>query len=236
MSGHSKWANIKHKKAAMDVKRGKAFTKLIKEITVAAKVGGAPESNPRLKHLIDKAKSINMPADNITRAVKKGTGELPGIAYEAITYEGYGPNGVAIIIETLIDNKNRAVAELRTFFSKRGCTLGETGTVNWMFERKGVLKGETNKSEDDLIEVLLDYEVDDISIEDKTFTVTCESKSLDAVKKALEATGLKVDHAELEWVAKNTISLDDDRSQKVIDFLDELEDLDDVQNVYANLV
>ena len=236
MSGHSKWANIKHKKAAMDVKRGKAFTKLIKEITVAAKVGGAPESNPRLKHLIDKAKSINMPADNITRAVKKGTGELPGIAYEAITYEGYGPHGVAVIIETLIDNKNRAVAELRTFFSKRGCTLGETGSVNWMFERKGVLKGETNKSEDDIIEVLLDYEVDDISIEDKTFTVTCESKSLDAVKKALESSGLKIDHAELEWVAKNTISLDDDQSQKVIEFLDELEDLDDVQNVYANLV
>lgn len=237
MSGHSKWANIKHKKAAVDAKRGKTFTKLIKEITVAAKVGGKPEMNPRLKHLIEKAKNINMPADNIARAVKKGTGELPGVAYEAMTYEGYGPNGVAVIVETLTDNKNRTVAELRTFFTKRGGTVGETGSVNWMFERKGVLKGNANqKTEDDFFELLIDYNVDDISVDDGTFFVTCDPKSLDTLKKVLEDAGLKVDNAELEWVAKNTVSLNDQQSQKVIEFLDELEDLDDVQNVYANLV
>jgi YebC/PmpR family DNA-binding regulatory protein len=237
MAGHSKWANIKHKKAAADAKRGKAFTKLIKEITVCAKVAGKPDVNPRLRQLIEKAKDINMPADNIARAVKKGTGELPGVAYEAITYEGYGPNGVAVIMETLTDNKNRTVADLRTFFSKRGGTIGETGSVNWMFERKGVLKGYSNKkTEDDFIELLLDYEVDNISVDDDIFFITCEPKSLDEIKKILEDANFKVDNAELEWVAKNTVSLDDQSSEKVIEFLDELEDLDDIQNVYANLV
>lgn len=236
MAGHSKWANIKHKKAAVDAKRGKAFTKLIKEITVCAKTGGAPDSNPRLRQLIEKAKDINMPSENITRAVKKGTGELPGVAYEAVTYEGYAPNNVAVMIETLIDNRNRAVAELRTFFSKRGGILGETGSVGWMFERKGVLKGQANnKTEDDFIEILLDFDVDNISIDEGTFFITCDPKALDAVRTALENAKLKVENAELEWVAKNTVSLDDEKAQQVIQFLDELEDLDDVQNVYANL-
>lgn len=237
MSGHSKWSTIKRKKAVVDAKRGKSFTKLIKEISVAARVGGGdPAGNPRLRTLLDKAKAINMPIENAQRAVKKGTGELPGAHYEPHTYEGYGPSGIAIIVETLSDNKNRTVAELRHVFTGSNGSLGETNSVNWMFERLGVVRAEgTNMTEDKLLEELIDYEINDIKSDDGHFSIYCSPKSLDLIKTAVEKTGLKVEQAEFEWVAKNTTELDDEQSEKAVEFLSELEDLDDVQNVYTNL-
>jgi len=237
MSGHSKWSTIKRKKAVIDAQRGKAFTKIIKEISVAARVGGGdPNANPRLRTLLDKAKAANMPLENITRAIKKGTGELPGTHYEPHVYEGYGPNGIAVIVDTLSDNKNRTVAELRHLFTAKGGSLGETNSVNWMFERMGVIHTNTNgMTEDVLLEKLLDFEINDIKLEEGAFVIYCNSKSLDVVKHAAEQLGLKVESAELEWVAKNSTSLDDTQSEKALEFLSELEDLDDVQNVYTNL-
>jgi YebC/PmpR family DNA-binding regulatory protein len=237
MSGHSKWATIKRKKAVEDSKRGKAFTKVIKEITVAARVGGGdPAGNPRLRTLLEKAKGLNMPIDNATRAIKKGTGELPGASYEAFTYEGYGPHGIAVIIDTLSDNKNRTVAELRHLFSVKSGSLGEAGSVNWMFERMGVLHTtDHGMTEDDLLEKLLDYEINDIKLEDAGFTIQCSPKSLDQVKQAVEKLGHKVENAEIEWVPKNTMDLNEEQSEKALEFLSALEDLDDVQNVYTNL-
>lgn len=236
MAGHSKWANIKHKKAAVDAKKGKIFTRLSKEITVAAKVGGGdPEGNPRLRTLLEKAREANMPVENTQRAIKKGTGELPGVAYEAITYEGYGPCGIAVIVECLSDNKNRTVADVRRVFSHKGGSLGETGSVGWMFEKMGVVKGESNKSEDDLLELLLDYDIDQISVNDGGFYITCDIKALDAVKNVLKSNGCKVESAEVEWVATTTVEVDEESAKKVMEFLDELEELDDVQNVYDNI-
>lgn len=237
MSGHSKWSTIKRKKAVIDASRGKAFTKLIKEITVAARVGGGdPAGNPRLRTLLDKAKTVNMPTENAIRAIKKGTGELPGQSYEQITYEGYGPNSIAIIVDTLTDNKNRTVAELRHAFSGKGGNLGETGTVNWMFEKMGVIRGECKGiTEDELLEKLLDFEINDIKIEDTYASIYCSSKSLYQVKTAVEAVGIKVENADIEWVAKNKVDLTDEQSEKAVEFLEALDDLDDVQNVYTNL-
>lgn len=237
MSGHSKWSTIKRKKAVIDSQRGKAFTKIIKEISVAARVGGGdPGANPRLRTLLDKAKALNMPIENAQRAIKKGTGELPGVHYEAYTYEGYGPHGIAIIIESLSDNKNRTVAELRHLFSAKGGSLGETGSVNWMFERMGVVKATGSSiTEDDLLEKLFDYEINDIERDENHFTIYCAIKSLDQVKQAAQANGLKVESAEIEWVAKSTVPLTDEQSEKALELLEELEDLDDVQNVYTNL-
>lgn len=241
MSGHSKWKTIKHKKGILDAKRGKAFTKLIKEITIAARVGGADSgSNPRLRTLLEKAREINMPIDNAQRAIKKGTGELPGQSYEAYSYEGYGPGGIAVIIEVLTDNKNRAIAELRHAFSKKGGTIGETGSVNWMFEKMGNItahKTDTSKNmtEDDLLEKLLDYDVADITLDEETFYITCNPKALDEVKKAVVASGLKVENAEIEWTPKTTMSLNDEESQTALDFLTFVEELEDVQNIYTNL-
>lgn len=236
MAGHSKWANIKHKKAAVDAKRGKIFTRLSKEITVAAKSGGGDTSaNPRLRTLVEKAREANMPMDNITRAIKKGTGELPGVSYDAITYEGYAPNNVAVIVECLTDNKNRTVADLRKNFSKHGGTLGESGSVSWMFEQKGVLKGETEKSEDELLELLMDFEVDTLEKKDGHFYITCEIKALENVKSVLKNKDIKIDSSEIEWVAKSSTEINDDQVQKVIDFLELIEDLDDVQSVYSSL-
>jgi YebC/PmpR family DNA-binding regulatory protein len=238
MSGHSKWSTIKRKKAVIDSQRGKAFTKIIKEISVAARLGGGdPNGNPRLRTLLDKAKALNMPTENAIRAVKKGTGELPGQSYEAHTYEGYGPNGIAVIVDALTDNKNRTVAELRHLFTGKGGSLGETGSVNWMFEKMGVVKAEgANTSEDDLLEKLIDFEINDIKQEDNFYAIYCAAKSLDAVKTAVEKAGLKVDSAEIEWVAKTTVAIPDDtQSEKAMEFLSALEDLEDVQNVYTNL-
>jgi len=238
MAGHSKWKTIKHKKAALDAKRGKAFTKLIKEITVVARDGGGdPDANPRLRTLMDKAKHINMPSDNVMRAIKKGTGELPGQSYEAVTYEGYGPGGIAILVDALTDNKNRTVADLRHQFSKKGGNLAETGAVSWMFEKKGALTMKApDMSEDELLEILIDYDVSDIRKDEGMFVIYCEPKELDIVKKALEAhSGIIVESAELDWVAKNPMDLDEAQSTKALELLEVLDDHDDVQNVYTNL-
>jgi len=238
MSGHSKWATIKHKKAKEDSKRGKIFTKLIREITVAAREGGGDISgNAKLRLIIEKAKSVNMPQDNITRAVKKGTGELEGgAAYESLTYEGYGPYGVALMIEILTDNKNRAASETRHVFSKMGGNLAEGGAVSWMFEHKGVIRATGNITEDELMEKLLDYDIDDIKLDDSMFTITFKIQNLENIKKAVEKMGLKIESSGLEWVAKNTVDIETkDHEEKVYALLEALDDLDDVQNVYANI-
>src|SRR3990167_5990137 len=191
MSGHSKWANIKHKKAKEDAKRGQTFTKIIKEITVCAKSGGIPENNPQLRQLIEKAKEANMPAENIIRAVKKGTGELPGVVYEAISYEGYGPGGTAVIIEALTDNKNRTVADLRHIFGRHNGNLAETGSVNWMFEKLGVIRGNAKgKTEDELLEDLIDYNIENIEIDDDFVTITTAMASLQEVREAVTKLGI----------------------------------------------
>lgn len=236
MSGHSKWANIKHRKAAQDAKRGKTFTKLIKEITVAAKEGGDASANPRLRTLLEKARLVNMPLENVTRAIKKGTGELPGVHYEAHSYEGYGPHGIAIIIETLTENKNRAVAEVRHAFNKGGGNMGDTGSVAWMFERAGVIKMiKAGQTEDQLLELLLDHDIKDLTESEDLWIVTCEPTETDAVKKTLDEKGYKVENAELEWVPKETVALEDEQMEKAVEFLESIEALDDVQNVYTNL-
>ena len=236
MAGHSKWANIKHKKAKEDAKKGKIFTKLIKEITVAAKQGGDPASNPRLRLLLEKAKQENMPAENATRAIKKGTGELPGVHYDPMMYEGFGPGGIAILVETLTDNKNRTVAEMRTTFSRGGGNLGEANTVNWMFEKKGVIRmQDKGLSEDQLIEQLLDYNVESIHIEDGVVTITTDHAALGQVRDALTDSGNKIDDAELEWLPKNTVSISPEEEEKAYALLESLEDHDDVQHVFTNL-
>lgn len=235
MSGHSHWATIKHKKSKEDAKRGQAFTKLIKEITVAAKSGGDPSGNPRLRLLIEKARDINMPLDNISRAIKRGTGELPGVVYEPMVYEGYGPNGIAVVVETLSDNKNRTIAELRHIFAGKGGNLGETGTVAWMFEKMGTLDVKGEISEDALLEKLIEFDIKDVKHDGSFFTVYCDPKSLEAVKAAITGMNLKIEKAELEWVPKNTMALPKDQAEKAYEFLESLQDLDDVQNVYTNL-
>lgn len=237
MAGHSKWKQIKHKKAILDSKRGKSFTKLIKEITIASRLGGPdPDGNPKLRLLLEKAKEINMPQDNSTRAIKRGSGELPGMHYERYMYEGYGPGNIAILIEVLTDNKNRAVAELRTFFNKKNGILAESGAVSWMFNKLGVIKLEKSSiSEDILIDSLLAHEVKDIHQEENYFVVTCDPKALDEVKKVILDLGSKVESAEIEFVPQNYISLNGEVEDKAHEFLTSLEDLEDVQNVYTNL-
>lgn len=236
MAGHSKWANIKHKKAKEDAKRGKAFTKLSKEITVVARMsGGDPAGNPRLRHLMDKGRAINMPLENITRAIKKGTGELPGVNYEEMLYEGYGPHGIAVLLEILTDNRNRTAGEMRRLFSINGGSLGETGSVAWMFEKQGVIRASGETTEDALLEHLIDFDISDISQDESTFTIHCDARATEQVRKSVENMGLKIETAELEWVAKNSTELPDDQAEAVYEFLSELDDHDDVQNVYSNL-
>ena len=237
MSGHSKWSTIKHKKAILDSKRGKAFTKLIKEITVAARLGGGDvNANPRLRTLMEKAKSINMPIDNATRAIKKGTGELPGMSYEQYMYEGYGPSGIAVIVEILTDNKNRSVADLRHAFSSKGGNLAENGAVSWMFEKMGVIKIKADKiTEDELLEKLFDFDISDISKGEDIFFITCNIKSIEAIKEELTKLGLQILSSEIEWTPKTTMNLENQDSEKAYEFLEFIEDLDDVQNVYTNL-
>lgn len=238
MSGHSKWSTIKHKKAKEDSKRGKIFTKIIREMTVAAKEGGGDiNGNARLRLVVEKAKGVNMPQDNITRAIKKGCGELDGGAqYEATTYEGYAPHGVAIMVDVLTDNKNRTVSDVRHLFTKAGGNMAENGAVGWMFERKGVIHATGKLSEDELLEKLLDYTIDDIQCEEGMCSITCPIPELETVKKALEALGCGIESAQLEWVAKTTTSLDNEEHEEVVyKLLEALEDLDDVQNVFANL-
>lgn len=236
MAGHNKWSQIKHKKAKEDSKRSKAFTKLIKEITVSARAhGGDPAHNPHLRLLLEKGKEINMPIDNAKRAIQRGTGELPGAHYESIQYEGYGPYGIAIIVDCLSDNRNRTVASMRKIFSTHNGTLGETGSVNWMFNQSGVIRTKKPYSEDDILEMLLDFSIDDIIVDQDAATIICAPRELDAVKQALIKCSVAIESAEFEWIAKDKIELSDEQSEKVIALLSELDDNEDVQQVYSNL-
>lgn len=236
MSGHSKWATTKHKKAATDAKRGKIFTKIGKEISVAARLGGGdPGGNPRLRTAVAKAKSVSMPAENIKRAIQKGTGELPGVSYEEITYEGYGPGGVAVIIECLTDNRNRTVSEIRNIFSKAGSNMGEAGCVSWMFHKKGYLVvSNTKANEDQLMTLALDAGAEDMQVEDENFVITTALSDFDKVKKALEDASVPLDLAEITMIPQTYVKLDGKEAQQMLRLVDTLEDNDDVQNVYAN--
>ncbi len=236
MSGHSKWSTIKRKKAAVDAKKGKIFTKLIKEITVSARQGGGdPNANPRLRLAVDNAKAANMPADNVDRAIKKATGELEGVNYLELNYEGYGPAGIAILVECVTDNKNRTVAEVRHLFNKYGGSLGESGSVAWMFERKGVITlPSQGKTEDEMFEIILEAGADDMEAEEEFFEISTSIESFETVRKALIDLGLSVDNASLQWVAKNTTEVTGDAAEKVMKLIDFLEDSDDVQNVFSN--
>ena len=237
MSGHSKWASIKHKKGANDAKRGKIFTKIIKEITVAAKMGGGDENlNPRLRTAILKAKDANMPKDNIDRAVKKGIGELDGVTYVELTYEGYGPGGVAILIDTLTDNKNRTAADVRSQLTKGGGNLGETGCVSYLFKRKGIIGFDSSKySEDDIIEVALESGAEDVSTLGDTIEVVTEPDDFEKVRNALAQAGFEKDTAEISMIPDSTVTLDKDKTAKALRLVERLEDLDDVQSVSTNL-
>ena len=236
MSGHSKWATTKRKKAVIDAKRGKIFTKLIKEITIAARQGGGdPAGNPRLRLAIDNAKAANMPSDNIERAVKKATGGLEGQSYSELTYEGYGPGGVAVLVEVATDNKNRTVAEIRHFFSKGGGSMGETGSVAWMFERKGIITlPKQGKTEEDMLEIVLDQGAEDIQTEEEFFEVQTSVENFEHVRRALIDKGLTVENAGLQWIAKNTVNVRGELAEAVIKLIENLEDNDDVQNVFTN--
>ena len=240
MSGHSKWATIKRKKAATDSARGRVFTRLIKEITIAARDGGGnPEGNPRLRLAIQTAKDSNMPADNIKRAIQKGTGELPGVAYEEITFEGYGAGGVAILVEVVTDNNNRTVSEMRHVFSRNNGNLGQGGSVAWMFHKKGhITIPKTGQSvplsEDDLLGVILDAGADDLQSEEDGFTIITSPHEFDAVKRAIEGKGIKIESAALQMIPQNTVKITGKEAEQVIRLMDALEEHEDVQNVYSN--
>jgi YebC/PmpR family DNA-binding regulatory protein len=236
MSGHSKWATTKHKKAATDAKRGKIFTKITKEITVAAKLGGGdPGGNPRLRTAVLKAKGVSMPAENIKRAIQKGTGELPGVSYEEIIYEGYGPSGVAVIVEVLTDNRNRTVSEIRNIFSKAGGNMGEAGCVSWMFHKKGYLVvSQTKIDEDKLMSLALDAGAEDMQTEDENFAITTPPNDFEKVKKALEDAGVALEAAEITMIPQTYVKLEGKEAQQMLRLVETLEDNDDVQNVYAN--
>ncbi|MCC7344978.1 MAG: YebC/PmpR family DNA-binding transcriptional regulator [Deltaproteobacteria bacterium] len=236
MSGHSKWATIKRKKGATDAKRGKIFSKLIKEITVAAKMGGGdPGGNPRLRTAIDAAKAENMPHDNIQRAIKRGSGELEGVTYDEITYEAYGPGGAAIMIEVLTDNKNRTVAEIRHMLSKGGGNMGETGSVGWVFHKKGsIVVDKKAIAEDALMELALDAGAEDIQDAGDSFEVLTDPASFDAVLNAIKGKNIPTLSAKIGLIPQNTVKLTGDPAEKMLKLMENLEDHDDVQNVYAN--
>ncbi len=235
MSGHNKWSSIKHKKGAADAKRGKIFTRIVREIMVSARDGGGdPNINPRLRLAISSAKSANMPSSNIERAIKKGTGDLEGVRYENHTYEGYGQNGVAIIVETLTDNKQRTVAEIRHMFSKYGGNLAENGAVAWMFDQKGLIEiAKNNLDEDEMMMIALDAGADDFVAEDDVYQIVTPYAELHNIHQKLETDGYQIDKAELTRLPKNTVNADDFASS-LIKLIDALEDCDDVQKVYAN--
>jgi len=236
MSGHNKWSSIKHKKAATDAKRGKIFTKLIKEITVAARSGGGDESaNPRLRSAIQAAKSENMPKENIERAIKKGTGELEGVHYEESIYEGYGPGGAAVLVESLTDNKNRTVADIRSIFGKNGGSLGENGCVAWMFNKKGYLAIERKfVGEEKLMEIALEAGAEDIREEDGTFEIITAPGDFEAVKEAIENASIPYIDAEVTMLPQNTTNLAGREAEQMLRLMELLDDCDDVQKVYTN--
>ena len=237
MSGHSKWASIKHKKGAADAKRGQLFTKLIKEITAAAKTGGGnPDGNPRLRLTIAKAKEANMPKDNIEKAIKRGTGEIPGIIYEDVLYEGYGPGGVAIIVEALTDNKNRTSAEIRNIFSKTGGNMAGAGSVAWIFQKKGYILVEKSKiSEEKLMDLVLGAGADDLTSADAVYEITTSPKDLEAVKQALIQANIPSQSAELTMLPTSTVPVKDEATaRKILGLVELLEEHDDVSHAYAN--
>ena len=235
MSGHSKWATIKHKKGALDAKRGKVFTRLIKEITIAAKGGGDPDGNPRLRTAILAAKAENMPAENIKRAVQRGTGELEGVSYEEATFEGYGPGGVAVIVDVLTDNRNRAVSEIRHAFSKNGGNLGESGSVKFMFAKKGLIAVEKSAAEEEkLMDIVLENGGEDLNDEGDTWEVITEPSAYEAVSGAIKEAGVPTVMSEVTMVASTYTKLEGPAANQMVRLLEALEDLDDVQNVYSN--
>ncbi len=236
MSGHNKWSTIKHKKGAADAKRGKIFSKIIKEISIAARMGGGDaDGNPRLRTALNAARMANMPKENVDRAIKRGTGELEGVNYEEITYEGYGPGGVAVLAEALTDNKNRTVAEIRHIFDKYNGNLGETGCVNWIFEKKGMivipLKGLT---EDEVMELALENGAQDVSAEEDTFEITTAPTDFEAVRKAVEDKGWKIEEAEITMIPQNSVKLEGKKAEQMLKMMDTLDDHEDLQKVYAN--
>ncbi len=236
MSGHSKWANIKHRKAAVDAKRGKVFTKLIRELTVAAKHGGGdPEANPRLRTAIAAAKNQNMANDTIDRAIKRGTGEMGGEEYHELSYEGYGPGGSAVLVKTLTDNRNRTVSDIRRIFTKFGGSLGESGCVSWMFHMKGRIAFEKSKvDEDKVFEIALDAGADDVVTEESELVVITPPESFEAVKTAIQGAGLGYETAEVTMIPQNSIKIEGREAENMIRLMEALEDSDDVQNVYSN--
>ena len=238
MSGHSKWASIKHKKAAMDAKRGQLFTKLIKEITVAAREGGGNiETNAKLRTVVTKAKEMNMPWENIERAIKRGTGELPGVTYETVIYEGYAEGGVAVMVEALTDNKNRTTAEIRNIFSKEGGSLAGGGSVSWMFTKKGYIlldKSTLNLNEDELLSIILDAGAEDLKEDAKNFEITCQPQDLEKIKTVLQQKGIKYQTAEITFIPSSVVRITGDTAKRVLELVEALEEHEDVQNVYAN--
>ncbi len=238
MSGHSKWAQIKHKKAVVDAKRGKIFSKIAKEITVAARLGGGdPDGNPRLRTVLENAREVNMPGENIKRAIMKGTGELPGVSYEESIYEGYGPGGTAILLEVLTDNKNRTVPEIRHIMTKNGGNLGEAGCVAWMFEKKGyILVEKTKIDEDSLMSAALEAGAEDMKNDpgEDSYEIITAPEDVNKVKAALEAAGIPVSLAEITMLPKSYVALDGKSAEQMIRLVDALEDHEDIQNVYTN--
>lgn len=237
MSGHSKWHTIKHKKGALDAKRGKIFTKLIKEITVAAKTGGSGDvdANARLRKAVSDAKAQNMPNDTIDRAIKRGTGELEGVNYEEITYEGYGIGGVAMLVETMTDNRNRTVAEIRHLFSKNGGNLGESGSVAWMFDKKGmIIVDKEAKSEDELFEIVIEAGAEDMQDEGDVFEIYTATENFHGVLEAVKSAGIEPQVAEISMIPQNYIKLEGAEAKQMLKLYDAIDDNDDVQKVYAN--
>lgn len=237
MSGHSKWHTIKHKKGALDAKRGKIFTKMIKEITVAARTGGSGDvdSNARLRKAVNDAKAVNMPNDTIDRAIKRGMGELEGVNYDEITYEGYGVGGVAVLVETMTDNRNRTVAELRHIFSKNGGNLGEAGSVAWMFDKKGyIVVDKAAKSEDELFEIAIEAGADDMHDEGDVFEIFTTPENFEAVNEAIKKAGIEPQAAEVSMIPQNYIALTGSDAKQMMKLYDAIDDNDDVQKVYAN--
>ncbi|MDD5766853.1 MAG: YebC/PmpR family DNA-binding transcriptional regulator [Candidatus Marinimicrobia bacterium] len=236
MSGHSKWSTIKRKKGALDAKRGRTFTKIIKEIQVAAKMGGGDENaNPRLRTAIQAAKAANMPLINVERAIKKGTGELEGTVYEEINYEAYGPGGVAILMESMTDNKNRTVSEIRHILSRAGGNLATAGSVAYNFEKKGIITVDKKAcTEDDLLLIVTDAGADDLTVEEEFYEVSVEPHSFEIVKKALNASSIAIAESSITMVPKTTVKLDEKAAQKILSLMDALEEHEDIQNVYGN--
>lgn len=236
MSGHNKWSTIKHKKGAADAKRGKVFSKLIKELTIAARMGGGdPDGNPRLRTALNTARNANMPKENIERAIKRGTGEIEGVNYEEIIYEGYGPGGVAVMVEALTDNKNRTVAEIRHIFDKYNGNLGETGCVNWMFQKRGMVAiSAEGLTEDEVMELALENGAQDVAVEEDTFEIAVEPSDFEPVRKAVEDKGWKIELAEITMVPQNTLKLDGKKAEQMLKMMDALDDHDDLERVYAN--